>query len=154
VTVCRTELWFTVGSEPWVMTGLIFFTCPEVHKSANRFDQGLNLSLLSVCSVSPQYHHKFGQQYISLKMVLFLKLLCVHISYVRTLFPPHEVLLRLVLSYTLTSTTNTEHRPFCEAVTSEIHLSWNPRVQLCVQKDSPYFILNDTNPIHTFNTYY
>lgn len=28
------------------------------------------------------------------------------------LFPPHEVLLRLVLSYKVTSTTNTQHRPF------------------------------------------
>jgi len=41
VMVCRTQLQFKVGSEPWMMRGLIFFTCPKVYKSANRFDQGL-----------------------------------------------------------------------------------------------------------------
>lgn len=39
--VCTTQLQFKVGSEPWMMRGLIFFACPKVHKSANRFDQGL-----------------------------------------------------------------------------------------------------------------
>ena len=45
MTVCRTHLQFKVGSEPWLMRALIFFTCPKVHKSANRFDQGLKSEL-------------------------------------------------------------------------------------------------------------
>ena len=59
-------------------------------------------------------------------MVLLLKPLCVYISNVRTLFPPHEVLLRLVLSYKVTSTTNTEHGPFVNLSLQKFIFHGNP----------------------------